>query len=168
MKELSTPADTIYSYKELFNNKACNFFVKRKFGGFVEELKNILVVDNHQNILELLSNLLQMYKYQTFCALDTNSALKLLEEEKVDCVVTDVEMPKPNGFDLLDEIKSRYPQVPVIMISSYANPKMEKQAHASGASGFAAKPFSIDTLQKMIVDALDKTEKTDKIPLVNV
>lgn len=129
----------------------------------MEELKNILVVDNHQNILELLSNLLQMYKYQTFCALDTQSALKLLDEEKVDCVVTDVEMPKPNGFDLLDEIKNRHPQVPVIMISSYANAKMEKQAHANGASGFAAKPFSIETLQKMIENALDKTEKTEKV-----
>jgi len=130
----------------------------------VEELKNILVVDNHQNILELLSNLLQMYKYQTFCALDTQSALKLLDEEKVDCVVTDVEMPKPNGFDLLDEIKNRYPQLPVIMISSYANPKMEKQAHENGASGFTGKPFSIETLQKMIENALDKTEKTEKVP----
>lgn len=129
----------------------------------MEELKNILVVDNHQNILELLSNLLQMYKYQTFCALDTQSALKLLDEEKVDCVVTDVEMPKPNGFDLLNEIKNRYPQLPVIMISSYANPKMEKQAHANGASGFTGKPFSIETLQKMIVDALDKTEKPEKV-----
>ena len=131
----------------------------------MEELKNILVVDNHQNILELLSNLLQMYKYQTFCALDTQSALKLLDEEKVDCVVTDVEMPKPNGFDLLDEVKNRYPQVPVIMISSYANAKMEKQAHDSGASGFTAKPFSIEKLQQMIEHALDKTEKTEKVPI---
>ena len=131
----------------------------------MEELKNILVVDNHQNILELLSNLLQMYKYQTFCALDTQSALKLLDEEKVDCVVTDVEMPKPNGFDLLDEVKNRYPQVPVIMISSYANAKMEKQAHDNGASGFTAKPFSIEKLQQMIEHALDKTEKTEKVPI---
>jgi two-component system NtrC family response regulator len=129
----------------------------------VEELKNILVVDNHQNILELLSNLLQMYRYQTFCALDTQSALKLLDEEKVDCVVTDVEMPKPNGFDLLDEIKNRYPQLPVIMISSYANAKMEKQAHENGASGFTAKPFSIEKLQQMIEQALDKTEKAEKV-----
>lgn len=129
----------------------------------MEELKNILVVDNHQNILELLSNLLQMYRYQTFCALDTQSALKLLDEEKVDCVVTDVEMPKPNGFDLLDEIKNRYPQLPVIMISSYANAKMEKQAHENGASGFTAKPFSIEKLQQMIEQALDKTEKAEKV-----
>ena len=129
----------------------------------MEELKNILVVDNHQNMLELLRNLLQMYKYQTFCALDTQSALKLMDEEKVDCVVTDVEMPKPNGFDLLDEIKNRYPQVPVIMISSYANPKMEKQARENGASGFTAKPFSIEKLQQMIEQALDKTEKTEKV-----
>jgi DNA-binding NtrC family response regulator len=129
----------------------------------VEELKSVLVVDNHQNILELLSNLLQMYKYETFCALDTKSALRLLEEKKIDCVVTDVEMPKPNGFDLLDEIRNKYPNVPVIMISSYANPRMEKQAHENGASGFTAKPFSIETLQKMIENVLDKTEKTEKV-----
>jgi DNA-binding NtrC family response regulator len=120
----------------------------------MDELKNILVVDNHQNILDLISNLLQMFKYQTLCALDTETALKLLEEKKVDCVITDVEMPKPSGFDLLDEVKRKYPQLPVIMISSYANPRMEKQAEKNGASGFTAKPFRIETLQKMIEKAL--------------
>jgi len=125
----------------------------------MEELKKILVVDNHQNILELLSNLLQMFKYQAFCALDTQTALKLLEEKKIDCVITDVEMPKPSGFDLLDEVKNKYPHLPVIMISSYANPKMEKQAEKSGASGFTAKPFRIETLQRMIEKALGVREK---------
>jgi DNA-binding NtrC family response regulator len=125
----------------------------------MEDLKNILVVDNHQNILELISNLLQMFKYQTFCALDTQTALSLLEENKVDCIITDVEMPKPGGFDLLNEVKSKYPQLPVIMISSYANPKMEKRAEENGAAGFTAKPFRIETLQKMIEKALKSTEK---------
>jgi DNA-binding NtrC family response regulator len=125
----------------------------------MDELKNILVVDNHQNILDLISNLLQMFKYQTLCALDTETALKLLEEKKVDCVITDVEMPKPSGFDLLDEVKKKYPQLPVIMISSYANPKMEKQAEKNGASGFTGKPFRIETLQKMIEKALGVKEK---------
>ncbi len=125
----------------------------------MDELKNILVVDNHQNILDLISNLLQMFKYQTLCALDTETALKLLEEKKVDCVITDVEMPKPSGFDLLDEVKKKYPQLPVIMISSYANPKMEKQAEKNGASGFTAKPFRIETLQKMIEKALGIRER---------
>jgi len=120
----------------------------------MEELKNILVVDNHQNILELLSNLLQMFKYQTFCALDSQTALKLLDEKKIDCIITDVEMPKPSGFELLDEVKRKYPQLPVIMISSYANPKMEKQAEKNGASGFTGKPFRIETLQRMIEKAL--------------
>ncbi|MCJ7498066.1 MAG: response regulator [candidate division Zixibacteria bacterium] len=125
----------------------------------MEDLKNILVVDNHQNILELISNLLQMFKYQTFCALDTQTALSLLEEKEVDCIITDVEMPKPGGFDLLNEVKNKYPELPVIMISSYANPKMEKQAEESGAFGFTAKPFKIETLQKMIEKALEKKEK---------
>lgn len=120
----------------------------------MDDLKNILVVDNHQNILELLSNLLQMFKYQTFCALDTETALRLLQEKKIDCIITDVEMPKPSGFDLLEEVKKKYPQLPVIMISSYANPKMQKQAEKNGASGFTAKPFRIETLQKMIEKAL--------------
>jgi DNA-binding NtrC family response regulator len=120
----------------------------------MDELKNILVVDNHQNILELLSNLLQMFKYQTFCALDSETALKLLNEKKIDCVITDVEMPKPSGFDLLERVKSKYPQLPVIMISSYANPRMEKQAEKNGASGFTGKPFRIETLQRMIEKAL--------------
>ncbi len=111
----------------------------------------VVVVDNHPEILEVLTGVLDALAYETYAAGGYEEAVELLDSHSVSAVITDVEMEPKTGFDLLATCRSRYPTVPVIMVSSYADSKMQKRALLAGAAQFLAKPFSMEQLH----DALE-------------
>jgi CheY-like chemotaxis protein len=112
----------------------------------------VIVVDNHPEILEVLSGVLETLGYTTHAAAGYDEAVALLQQHPVCAIITDVEMEPKTGFELLTTCRSKYPQTPVIMVSSYANPKMEKRALLEGAARFLPKPFSMEQLH----DALEE------------
>jgi DNA-binding NtrC family response regulator len=112
--------------------------------------EKILIVDNHVNILELFTKLLTEFGFEPLCASDDQKGMEILMNCPVDLVITDIEMPPASGFDLVKSVKKVYPDMPVIMISSYANKKMEKRALQVGALGLLAKPFHLSKLQHLI------------------
>jgi len=68
-------------------------------------------------------------------------ALGMLGENAVDLVVSDVRMPGMTGVALLEAIRDLYPALPVILITAYGSPGMEREAMSSGAAAFLSKPF---------------------------
>jgi CheY-like chemotaxis protein len=89
--------------------------------------KNILLVDDDPGFLLTLANNLKK-GYENCCVLTAGNgvhALKLLECDQVDLVVTDLNMPVMDGFDLILHMKEKYPSIPVIVMSSYLYPGLE-------------------------------------------
>jgi DNA-binding response OmpR family regulator len=106
-------------------------------------LKNILVVDDHINILRLLSEELLDQGYQVMEANNGKEALAKLTEKKCDLVIMDIIMPQMNGFDAIREMR-KFSRVPVIACSFDAHNK--DMALKLGADHFTIKPYDIDDL----------------------
>jgi CheY-like chemotaxis protein len=121
-------------------------------------VKNVLVVDDDQELLLSLMEGLDRYG-ETFSVLlagDGQEAVEKLKENTISLVVTDLKMPNMDGFALLAHIMEQYPEIPVIIITAYSTPRMEKLAREGGAVGYIEKPFMIDSLARKIMTTLRK------------
>ena len=121
-------------------------------------VRNVLIVDDDREMLLALKDGLSKYK-ETFSVLiaeDGTVAVKILKEKTVSLVVTDLKMPQMDGFALLTHIMENYPDIPVIIITGYSTPDMERLAHEGGAVGYIAKPFMLEDLARDILATLRK------------
>jgi len=121
-------------------------------------VRNVLIVDDDKEMLLALKDGLSKYK-ETFSVLiaeDGTVAVKTLKEKSVSLVVTDLKMPHMDGFALLTHIMENYPDIPVIIITGYSTPDMERLAREGGAVGYIAKPFMLEDLARDIMATLRK------------
>ena len=113
---------------------------------------SILVVDDEPNYLVVLSELLKDEGFEVFTAADGTAALEVIRAVDLDTVVTDMQMPGMNGLQLLNKIKEKNENLPVVVITAFAEVDKAVQAMQAGAYNYLAKPFSNDeliiTLQK--------------------
>ncbi|MDD1149096.1 sigma-54 dependent transcriptional regulator [Pseudomonas sp. TNT2022 ID357] len=115
---------------------------------------NLLVVDDEPKLCDLLSSALSQNSIQVFTASNGLHALKVLEQEDIDLVISDWRMPGMDGPQLLAEIKQRYPNLPVIVMTAYSTVKNAVQSMRNGAYDYIAKPFDIDELDITVSKAL--------------
>ena len=92
----------------------------------------------------------EMYLY---LASDGSEALSVMEKESIDLVITDIQMPGVNGFELMKAIKEGHPELPVIIITGYAEIELAAQAVNEGASAFLQKPIMFSELDAKIEEA---------------
>ncbi len=107
---------------------------------------SILVVDDEPNYLVVLSELLKDEGFEVFTAADGQAGLKIVEAVDLDIVITDMQMPGMNGLQLLDKIKEMNQDLPVVVITAFAEVDKAVQAMQAGAFNYLAKPFSNDEL----------------------
>ena len=121
-------------------------------------IKKVLIVDDDQDMLLSLKEGLHKYNesFSILMAEDGLIATKKLEKNVISLVVTDLKMPRMDGFGLLAHIIEHYPDIPVIIITAYSTPRMERLAQEGGAVGYIEKPFMIEDLAVKIISALRK------------
>ena len=110
----------------------------------------VLVVEDDVSLREALSDTLQLAGYSVTSAADGSTALEALEKEKIDVVVSDVQMGPMDGSALLRNIKKFYPQLPVILMTAYGTIQKAVEAMHDGAADYIVKPFEIDALVSII------------------
>ena len=125
---------------------------------------SILVVDDEEHIRDLLSDTLGARGYHVEKAENGLMALKVLNEKQVDLILLDIRMPIKDGLGLLDEIKERLPQLPVIIVTGLASNEEVQEALQRGAFSCLRKPFEIDTLVDEVERALGQREKSADAP----
>ncbi len=118
--------------------------------------ERILVVDDEKRICDSIRLLLQRRGYEVFIASNGEEALEFLLKEPVDLVITDLMMPKVDGFALLEQVCKRYPHTLVIVITGYSSMRSSIEALRSGAYDYLVKPFDLDILSLSVEKALDK------------
>jgi len=89
-------------------------------------------------------------------ASDGLAALDILKNQTISLVVTDLRMPKMDGFALLASIMEYYPEIPVIVMTGYSNPELERITKEEGAAGYVSKPFQLDELITKIKESLER------------
>lgn len=118
-------------------------------------MHSILIVDDEPNYLIVLSELLKEEGFEVFTAPGGTQGLEIIREADLDLVVTDMQMPGMDGLEFLQAIKEIYPDLPVIMITAYAEVEKAVAAMQIGAFNYLAKPFSNDELLVNINKAID-------------
>lgn len=122
----------------------------------------VLIVDDEKNIREGLAEVFGLEDYEALTAADGQEAMKLLDEKYVDLVITDLKMPRVSGMELLQFIKQRYQNIPVIIITAHGDVAEAVTAMQYGALEFITKPLDIEHLLKLTRNALDIRELTIK------
>ncbi|MRR14098.1 response regulator [archaeon] len=112
--------------------------------------KKILIVDDSDELTQVIADFLGMFGFRVLTARDGVDALKCLEKESMDIVVSDIHMPKMDGYTLMTEIKNRYPETPIILITGFSISEAKKIAFEKGADAFVAKPFHLKDLKGVI------------------
>ncbi|HWH06291.1 MAG TPA: response regulator [Gaiellaceae bacterium] len=120
-------------------------------------MSRILVVDDEQLVRDLTVQVLQRAGYTVVPVATAQGALELLKSERFDLVVTDVVMPGLSGVELLNEIRDRRPDLPVLLITGGSpDPDRTTSALDLGAAGIVYKPFSHADLTAAVSAALDE------------
>jgi two-component system, chemotaxis family, chemotaxis protein CheY len=121
---------------------------------------DVLVVDDSAAIRKILQRVLR----QTGMAINTiheagdgEDALKLLRSHKVDLVLTDINMPKMDGLELLAALKKspEWVNVPVVMITTEGGESKVAEAVRLGAAGYVRKPFTADQIKEKLAGILE-------------
>lgn len=116
----------------------------------------ILVVDDELSMREFLSILLEREGYQADQAESAEAAIKLLETDSYDLVISDVNMPGLDGLALLERIKKDAPETAVLMITAYSTAEQAVEAMKLGAYDYIAKPFKVEEIKVLVRNALEK------------
>ncbi|NNL67034.1 MAG: sigma-54-dependent Fis family transcriptional regulator [Myxococcales bacterium] len=120
-------------------------------------MSRILIVDDEESICRALSGILQDEGFRTDAVLDGEAALERLEREsQPDLVLLDIAMPGRDGIEVLETLRGRWPQLPVIMMSGHGTIETAVKATRLGAYDFIEKPLSFDKLLLTIEHALEQ------------
>ncbi len=113
-----------------------------KFRKMVKKIK-CLIVDDEKHFLLYLRILFEHNGYEVFTSLNVNDALDIVNNENIELVLTDINMPGKNGFQFISELKEceKTREIPVLVISSYDSKDIIGHAMELGAVGFMRKPF---------------------------
>jgi two-component system chemotaxis response regulator CheY len=119
-------------------------------------LKKILIVDDSATVRQTVSITLDKNGYKSLSAVDGQDALKVLEKEVVDMVITDLNMPNLDGFGLTKELRngSKTRFTPIIILTTETDSDMKAKGREVGASGWIEKPFQAINLIKVVRMAL--------------
>ncbi|MDX9896404.1 sigma-54-dependent transcriptional regulator [Desulfofustis limnaeus] len=123
-------------------------------------MRTILVVDDEQSMRDFLKIFLSKEGYRVLVAENGDAALAVLAEHPVDLVVSDIRMPGMSGLELLEAIKEKSPDLPMVMITAFASPNDAVQAMKNGAYDYISKPFNVDEIKTVIAAATKRTDQT--------
>ena len=117
--------------------------------------KDILIVDDAENNLILLSDLLSEFEYNIRVAHNGSEALDLIKDKAPDLILLDIMMPEMDGFELLEKIKHQIPSAKTIFITAKSNDDDRARAFEMGAVDFITKPVNIMQVMDIVKRSLE-------------
>ncbi|MGL4366792.1 MAG: sigma-54-dependent transcriptional regulator [Brevinemataceae bacterium] len=119
----------------------------------------ILIIDDEDNIRSGLTTALKQENYNVQNAQNGCEGLEKVDLFLPDMIICDIKMPDINGIDLLKTVKSKHPDIPVIMLTGHAGLDEAVEAMKLGAYDFLTKPVHLDKLFQLIERAIKETEQ---------
>ena len=126
------------------------------------EKKTLLIVDDDNVILEVLSEYFLKQGYDVVLAHNGDEAVQLLKYKAIDLVVTDIRMPKMNGLSLLKHIRTKSSSLPVILMTGYELSRTELSCLSYPADAYITKPFTSEYLHNVIKKFIDEGTQVEK------
>jgi len=120
----------------------------------------ILLVDDEANVRTVFSDVLKRAGYRVKAVEDGHKAVKEVEEKTYNLALVDLRMPKMDGIEVLENIKKKKPEIPVIIYTGYGSVTTAVEAMRKGASDYLNKPFSPEELKLAIKKVLEQKGNT--------
>ena len=116
---------------------------------------SIIIVDDAKEVLSALKRELKDEPYQLHLAGSSEEALKILEKNTCKVIISDVKMKKMDGFELLEKVREKYPDMIRMILSGHSDVKLILGiVNEKGIDRYLTKPWNIDTLKKSIENGL--------------
>lgn len=114
--------------------------------------KKILAVDDSKTMREMVTFTLKGAGYDVIEAEDGKAALAALNGAKVDAVITDLNMPNMNGFELIRALRANpnYKFTPILMLTTEGDASKKEEGKTAGATGWIVKPFNPEKLVEVV------------------
>ncbi|MBB6329051.1 DNA-binding NtrC family response regulator [Chryseobacterium sediminis] len=119
---------------------------------------NILIIDDEIKLLKLLGMILSQENFNVKEASTARSAMTMLEQYEFDIVLSDVRLPDAFGVELIKSIKSKYPQLEIILMTAFGNITDAVQAMKNGAYDYLVKGDDNEKIIPLVYKALDKVK----------
>jgi two-component system NtrC family response regulator len=123
----------------------------------------ILLVDDDESLRRVTELQLEDIGYRITTAADAHRALAMLARERQDLVITDLKMPRMSGLDLLKEIRSRYPETVVVVITAFGSVETAVEAMKLGAYDYITKPVHPDELEMCVARVLERLHLLEEV-----
>ncbi len=126
---------------------------------------DVLVVEDDVDLCEALCDTLEVEGYQVISATNGTEALSQLAKHRCKLVVSDIQMPQMDGFQLLNNIQSKYPEIPVLLMTAYGTVPKAVEAMQSGAADYLIKPFDASSLVAKVANFVvtESESSNDKV-----
>ncbi len=122
--------------------------------------RRILVVEDHEPLLVAVQDILETEGYTVLTATDGVEALRVMEESCPDLIVTDILMPKMDGYILCETVRARpgWELIPVIFLTAKAEMEDVLKGEELGVESYVIKPFDPDELLAVVRSALERAQ----------
>ncbi len=116
--------------------------------------QTLMIVDDEPSQRKLIGGFLAAFGFTIIEAESAEAMLDLLGQHITDMILLDVRLPNMSGIDALPKIRKRFPTVPVVLITAYADVRQAVAAVKSGADDYLSKPIDLEELKVAVFDAL--------------
>lgn len=123
---------------------------------------NILVVEDDKNLRKLILTCLKKNNYNTFEATTGQEALVMLDRNYIDLIITDIMMPKMDGFELIKDLRDSNYKVPILVITAKGRIEDKKYGFLLGADDYMVKPIDIEELVLRVQVILRRIQNTNE------
>ena len=130
-------------------------------------MHSIWIADDDEAIRLVLEESLSSSGFKTESFPSGEELIKRLEQDKPDLIITDVQMPGMLGYDLLKHINNNFDDLPVIVMTSFADMQAAVESFGGGAFEYLPKPFDLEEATKIVERALEEKPKTKGLKLDN-
>ncbi|WP_304546109.1 response regulator transcription factor [Sulfurimonas microaerophilic] len=120
---------------------------------------NIVIVEDEEDLLELLEYTLQKEGYETIGFLNTKTVVQILEEEEIDLLIMDRNLPGVEGSEFVSELRNDGIDVPVIFLSAKDKDEDVEEGFVRGGDDYLTKPFNMKELLLRVKSILKRTSK---------
>jgi YesN/AraC family two-component response regulator len=122
--------------------------------------KKIMIVDDEESLLKSITRFLKIWGYEFDAITSSSLAFKKIENNsKYDLVIMDISMPEMNGINLTRIIKEKYPDLPCIIMTGFADGSNRRESYLAGCDNYILKPFSPMDLKTVIDETLGNAKR---------
>jgi DNA-binding NtrC family response regulator len=122
----------------------------------------ILIVDDQKIVLDSCKRILEEGCFSVTLATSADEAVGWIKKESFTLILLDIKMPGRDGMSLMRQVKERWPQIPIIVMSGYSTPEMLAEVSETDAATFIAKPFTPDELLDAISQVIQREGCDDR------